>query len=153
MSFGANVVVGGELDRVGQVGRLNSGRLDYPFMPTKTSHYTEGVILEVLGQIGEFDVVFTPEFDIELTSIAVGASRYHPIDNWSVFIGEDVKENYLCRTIYTKDIPEGIQLMAVKSVPKGTPITFRFDNKGGQSKYVWVNFHCLRDEIKPEEQE
>lgn len=145
MSFGANIVVGGELDRVGQVGRLNSGRLDYPFMPTKTIPYIKGKMLEVPGTTGTFDVRFIPEFDIELVSVAVGASRYHPTDNWSVFIGDDVKDNYIFDEIYTKDLPEGAYLMAVCTVKAGTPITFRFDNRGGQSKYVWVNFQCLRD--------
>jgi hypothetical protein len=144
MSFNTSVVLGGELDKVGQVGRLNSGRLDYPFMPTKTTPYIKGKMLEIPGTVGTFDVVFTPEFDIELVSVAVGASRYHPTDNWSVFIGQDIRDNYIFDEIYTKDLPEGAYLMAVKSVSQGTPITFRFDNRGGQSKYVWVNFQCLR---------
>jgi len=146
MSFGANVVVGGELDRVGQVGRLNSGRLDHPFMPLKTVPYIKGVMLEVLGEVKTFDVQFIPEFDIELASVAVGASRYQSRDSWSLYIGEDKKNNYIFDEIYTKDLPEGAYLMAVKVVEAGTPITFRFDNQGGQSKYVWVNFQCLRDE-------
>ncbi|MGH0800889.1 hypothetical protein ACQVTZ_13080 [Bacillus cereus] len=142
MSFGANVVVGGEIDRV---GRLGGGRLDYPFMPTKTVPYIKGKILEVLGTLGHFDIQFIPDFDIELVSVAVGASRYHSFDNWSLFIGDDHKNNYVFDEIYTKDLPEGSYLMAVKTVKAGTPITFRFDNKGGQSKYVWINFQCLRD--------
>lgn len=146
MSFGANVVVGGEMDRVGKIGRLNSGRLDYPFMPTKTLPYTEGIILEVGGTVGVFETVYKPEIDIELTSIGVGANRYHAVDNWSVFIGEDKPINYICKNIYTKDVPEGIQLMAVREVKAGQPITFRFDNRGGQSKYVWVNYQGLRND-------
>lgn len=148
MSFGANVVVGGDLDRVGQLGRMNSGRLDYPFMPTKTVSYTEGVLLEVLGVVGVYDIVYKPPTDIELTSIAVGATRYHPTDSWSVFVGEDSPKNYICKNIYTKDVPEGIQLMAVRTIPANTPITFRFDNRGGQSKHAWVNYAGLRDEIE-----
>lgn len=150
MSFGANIVVGGELDRVGQLGRLNSGRLDHPFMPSKTVPYIKGVLLEVPGMVGEFDTQFIPEFDIELVSVAVGASEYHPRDNWSVFIGDDTPNNYIFDEIYTKDLPEGAYLMAVKVVEKGTPITFRFANEGGRAKYVWVNFQCLRDEVEEE---
>lgn len=153
MSFGANVVVGGELDRVGQVGRLNSGRLDYPFMPTMTEPYIKGKMLEVLGRIDKFDVQFIPEFDIELVSVAVGASRYHATDNWSLFIGDDHQNNYIFDEIYTKDLPEGAYLMAVKTVERGTPITFRFDNRGGQAKYVWVNFQCLRNNPNLQESE
>lgn len=144
-AFGANVIVGGELDRVGQVGRLNSGRLDYPFMPTMTSSYTEGILLEIPGMSDVFDKVYKPPMDVEITSIAVGANRYHPTDSWSVFVGEDKDVNYICKDIYTKDVPEGIQLMAVKTVKAGTPITFRFNNRGGQSKYAWVNFAGLRN--------
>lgn len=146
MSFGANVVVGGELDRVGQVGRLNSGRLDYPFMPTKTVPYIKGKILEVFGAVGTYDIEFTPVFDIELVSVAVGASEYQPRDNWSLFIGDDLVDNYIFDEIYTKDLPEGAYLMAVKTVKAGVPITFRFENEGGHAKYVWVNFQCLRDD-------
>lgn len=143
MSFGASVVVGGELD---SVNRLRGGRLDYPFMPTKTKAYTEGIILEVPGRIGEFEITYEPPQDIELTSIAVGANRYHPTDNWSVYIGEDntIEDNYICKSIYTKDLPEGIQLMAVRTVKAGEKITFVFNNLGGMSKYVWVNYQGLR---------
>lgn len=143
MSFGANVVVGGELD---SVNRLRGGRLDYPFMPTKTKAYTEGIILEVPGRIGEFEITYEPPQDIELTSIAVGANRYHPTDNWSVYIGEDntIEDNYICKSIYTKDLPEGIQLMAVRTIKAGEKITFVFNNLGGMSKYVWVNYQGLR---------
>lgn len=143
MSFGASVVVGGELD---SVNRLRGGRLDYPFMPTKTKAYTEGIILEVPGRIGEFEITYEPPQDIELTSIAVGANRYHPTDNWSVYIGEDntIEDNYICKNIYTKDLPEGIQLMAVRTVKAGEKITFVFNNLGGMSKYVWVNYQGLR---------
>ncbi|MCZ4246911.1 hypothetical protein BXO87_02065 [Bacillus sp. GZB] len=147
MSFGANIIVGGELDRVGQVGHLNGGRLDYPFMPTKTVPYTEGILLEIPGQVGEFVTEYTPPIDIELTSIAVGANRYHPTDSWSVFVKDDQPINYICKNIYTKDVPEGIQLMAVKSIKAGETITFKFNNRGGQSKYAWVNYQGLRDDI------
>ncbi|GAA0376707.1 hypothetical protein [Bacillus horti] len=143
MSFGANVIVGGELERV---GRLQSGRLDHPFMPLKTVPYIKGVLLEVPGMVGEYDIHFVPEFDIELISIAVGASEYHPKDHWSVFINQDEPKNYIFDEIYTKDLPEGAYLMAVKVVEKNVPITFRFNNEGGKAKYVWINFQCLRDE-------
>ncbi|MED2235148.1 hypothetical protein P4V96_28135, partial [Bacillus thuringiensis] len=96
MSFGANVVVGGEIDRV---GRLGGGRLDYPFMPTKTVPYIKGKILEVLGTLGHFDIQFIPDFDIELVSVAVGGARYHTFDNWSLCICDDHKNNYICDEI------------------------------------------------------
>lgn len=145
-AFGANIVVGGELDKISQVNRLNSGRLDYPFMPTKTLSLTEGMLLEVPGMIGVFEKTYTPTVDVELTSVAVGANRYHAKDNWSLFIGVDKFTNYVCKTIYTKDVPEGIQLMAVRTIEAGTPITLRFDNQGGQAKYVWANFQMLMDD-------
>lgn len=144
MSFNTSVVLGGEMDKVGQVGRINGGRLDYPFMPTKTEAYIKGDILEVPGMVGVFDIKFTPEFDVELVSVAVGASKYYPTDNWSLFIGEDIKSNYVFDEIYMKNAPECTYLMAVKSISQGTPVTFRFENRGGQAKYVWVDFQCLR---------
>lgn len=146
MSFGANIIVGGELDRVGQVGRLNSGRLDYPFMPTKTVSYTEGIILEIPGQVDEFIAEYRPSMDIELTSIAVGVNRYHPTDSWDIFVGDENENNYICKNIYTKDVPEGIQLMAVKLVKKGQTIKFKYNNRGGTAKFAWVNYQGLRDD-------
>lgn len=141
MSFGANLIVGGDLD---SVGRLRGGRLDYPFMPTKTNPYTKGLFLEVPGEVGVYSITYVPEFDIELVAVAVGASRYQPRDNWSLYVGDERKENCIFDTIYTKDLPEGIYLMAVKTVGAGTPIIFKFNNEGGQSKYVWINYQCLR---------
>lgn len=138
----ASVVLGGELDR------LNSGRLDFPFMPTKTRPFAEGQVLEIPGQIADYDLEYEVPFDLELQSIALAASRYHPIDNWSVFMGADEPDNYILKTIYTKDLPEGFQLMALLPLKKGDKLTLRFHNLGGQSKYVWINYLGLRDEPK-----
>lgn len=142
MSFGPVLPVGGEID---SLGRLRGGRLDYPFMPTKTIPYVKGQLLEVYGEVGDYEITYTPEFDIELVSVAVGASKYQPRDYWSLFVGEDKKENYVFDEIYTKDVPEGVYLMAVMGIKKGTPITFRFRNDGGAAKYVWINYQCLKD--------
>ncbi|WP_395894981.1 hypothetical protein ACH2FV_19440 (plasmid) [Bacillus safensis subsp. safensis] len=137
----ASIVLGGDLDNL---GRLVGGRLDYPFMPRKTLPYIEGLQMTLPGVVETFDLKYTPQQDIELCSIAVGANRYHPTDSWSVFVGEEEELNYICKNIYTKEVPEGIQLMAVKLIKAGETITFRFDNRGGKSKYVWINYQGLR---------
>lgn len=140
----ATVVLGGELDR------LNSGRLDFPFMPTKTRPFAEGQVLEVPGRIADFDLEYIVPKDMELHCIALACSVYHPIDNWSIFIGEDKPENYLLKTIYTKDLPEGFQLMALIPLKKDDKLTLRFHNLGGKAKWVWINYQALTDEPKKE---
>lgn len=143
MSIPANLVLGGDLDTL---GRLMGGRLDFPFMPTKTRPYAEGQVLQVPGMIGDFDLEYIVPVDMELSSIALAVDKYHPIDNWSVFIGADSPENYILRTIYTKDLPEGFQLMALIPLKKDDKLTLRFHNLGGQAKHVWINYQGLIDE-------
>ena len=142
MGVGANFIVGGDVDR------LRSGRLDYPFMPTKTQSYTEGIMLECQGQVGSYETTFTPQFDIELYAVAIGCSKYQARDHWSMYIGEKTEENLIKKNIYTKNVPEGMNLMAVRTIPKGTPITVVFNNEGGHAKFVWLDFQCLRDPVE-----
>jgi hypothetical protein len=116
------------------------GRFDAPFMPTKTTPYIQGRIIEVGGQIGDVEDVFQLDSDVELVSVAVGASYYEATDNWDLLIGN----MRLFNTIYTKDVPEGIYLIAVVPIAAKTDIRFVFHNLGGHPKYVWVNYQCLR---------
>lgn len=120
------------------------GRFDPPFMPTKTRPYTKGNQMELPGAIMEQvqEVIFP--FDVELVSIAVGASKYQARDYWELYIGDDPVP--LLETIYTKDLPEGNYLMAVVPIEAGTKITFKFMNESGSAKFVWFNLQCLRDE-------
>lgn len=145
MSIPASVILGGDLDTL---GRLRSGRLDFPFMPTKTRPYVEGQVIQIPGVIGHYDLPYIVPHDMELASIALAASEYHPIDCWSVFIGEDKPENYVLRTIYTKDLPEGFQLMAMIPLKEGDKLTMRFHNYGGKAKHVWINYQGLVDQVK-----
>lgn len=110
-------------------------------MPTKTKPY-------ILGRLITFtddktlvkDDEFALNFDVELLSVSVGSSRYYPTDNWSMWVGEDL----VFENIYTKDLPEGVYLMAVIPIKAGTPLKFRYVNNEMHEKHVWFNYQFLR---------
>lgn len=141
MSFSTVYVVGGTLDKVRSVGRLEEGRLDAPFMPTKTIPYIKGDTIEVASNQRGYSKTVELEFDAELLSVAVGASRYAHWDSWSVKVGNDT----IISSIYTKDMPEGVNLMVAHPVPAGTKVTFQYDNKSMSNKYAWFNLQFLKD--------
>lgn len=116
------------------------GRLDPPFMPTKTIPFIKGQMMDVMGKIYIASMTYKAPYDMELVSVAVGASVYQVTDNWDLQVGGET----VFESIYTKDLPEGAYLMAVMSVPAGTDLIFRFHNEGGMAKSVWVNYQFLR---------
>ena len=140
MSIPASVILGGDLDTV---GRLRSGRLDYPWFPTMGRPFAEGQILELEASIQEFELVYEVPHDFELYSIALACSEYAPEDSWSVYMGDDEPGNYILKNIYTKDLPEGFQLMAVMTFFKGDTLTLKFNNRSGRKKVVWINYQGL----------
>lgn len=115
------------------------GRLDPPFMPTKTNPYIEGVMVEAQSA-GKVESKLLLTDDCELLSVAVGVSHYEAKDYWNLYVGEKL----VCRNIYTKDIPEGMYLTAIIPCPSGTQLHFEFFNEGGKPKYVWVNYQTLK---------
>lgn len=117
---------------------LVGGRLDPPFMPTKTNPFIEGIMVESKG-IGKVENILAVEEDAELLSIAVGASTYEPKDYWNLYVGTKL----VCKKIYTKDLPEGMYLTAIIPVKKGDTFHFEYFNEGGKNKYVWVNYQML----------
>lgn len=118
---------------------LVGGRLDPPFMPTKTAPYIEGVIIES-KTAGKYDSKLIISEDCELLSIAVGVSDYEPKDYWNLYVGSQL----VCKNIYTKDVPEGMYLTAVMPCSAGTQFHIEFFNEGGKQKYVWVNYQMLK---------
>lgn len=140
MSIPASVILGGDLDTV---GRLRSGRLDYPWFPTMGRPFAEGQILELEASIQDFELVYEVPHDFELYSIALACSEYAPEDSWSVYMGDDEPGNYILKNIYTKDLPEGFQLMAVMTFFKGDKLTLKFNNRSGRQKVVWINYQGL----------
>lgn len=124
-----------------QVGYVAGGRFDPPFYPTKQKPYVKGLMLPVPDGGGLHLLPFILPHDAELLSIAVGSSRYDAQDYW------DVKVNgvMVCETIYTKDLPEGMYLMAIIPLAVGDRIEFIYHAQSGAGKHVWVNYQMLRD--------
>lgn len=140
MSFSIVYVGGGILDKVRSVTRLEGGRFDAPYMPTLTEPYIKGRQVQVAGAVGKTTDTFTLDVNTELLSIAIGADKYQPRDYWNLYVGE----TKIVDTVYTKELPEGINLMVVQPVPAGTPVRLEFFNEGGAAKQVWFNLQFLK---------
>lgn len=118
---------------------LAGGRLDPPFMPTKTFPLIVGDMVESSGA-GKVEKKLTLEAECELLSVAVGVSNYEPKDYWNLYVGNDL----VCQTIYTKDVPEGMYFTAVIPCPAGTQLHLEYFNEGGKQKYIYVNYQTLK---------
>ncbi|SEL28633.1 Low copy number virion structural protein [Paenibacillus sp. OK003] len=118
---------------------LVGGRLDPPFMPTKTNPYIEGIMIES-QMSGKVEHKLTIQEDCELLSVAVGVSNYEARDYWNLYVGERL----VCKNIYTKDLPEGMYLTAIIPCKQGTQLHFEFFNEGGKPKVVWANYQTLK---------
>ena len=118
------------------------GRFDHPFYPTKQIPYSKGQMLEVEESIDVYTKVLTLPFDVEMLSVAIACSNYNVEDSWSLYVNNEIVTD----EIYTKDLPEGIFLMAVWDIAKGTPIKLDFNNASGVEKKVWVTYQFLRDD-------
>lgn len=117
------------------------GRLDAPFYPSKPIPYIKGQIMNVSGANAQME--YEVPFDVEFLGVAVGASRYDTLDNWTVTVnGVPIVE-----TIYTKDLPEGMFFTVLIPLNAGDKISFLFINASGQPKDVWFNYQFLRDEV------
>ncbi len=115
------------------------GRFDFPFFPTKGTPFIKGRRIRIDDDVVE-DVYHVP-YNMELLTIAIGASRYNDADNWSLYVDGDL----LFDTVYTKDVPEGFYFMVVKEVVPGSEIVFKFNNDSGAYKTVWLNYQFLKD--------
>ena len=117
----------------------SGGRFDFPYYPTKGTPYIKGIRVPIYEAVTTNTYLVTE--DMELLTIAVGASRYNDTDNWSLSV-DNVK---LFDTVYTKDVPEGFYFMVVREVKPGSEIVFTFNNVSGSSKTVWLNYQFLRN--------
>ena len=115
------------------------GRLDPPFMPTKTQPYIVGNRIESRG-IGKVESKMQVSHDCELLAVAVGASFYESSDYWNLYVGDKL----VCQRIFTKDLPEGMYFTAVIPCPTGTEFCFEFFNEGGRNKDIWMNYQMLQ---------
>lgn len=116
------------------------GRMDFPFMPTKTDPFIKGIRVPVTSDIPVAKHTYTVTHDrAELVSIAMAASRYEDRDNWSLY----VNDRLMMDEIYTKELPEGMYLMVLVKLLKGDRIRFEFENASLTNKSVWLNYQML----------
>lgn len=123
------------------VSYLAGGRLDPPFMPTKTKPWVKGDFIEFVAQSdSKLSKTLILQEPVEFLSVAGACSRYYPLDNWELVVnGEKIVES-----LYTKDLPEGIFFVATIPLNEGDTITFTFHNREGIPKYVWFNYQFLK---------
>jgi len=116
------------------------GRYDFPFMPTKTNPFIKGIRVPVTNDMGVATHTYIVGHErAELVSIAIAASRYEDLDNWSLY----VNDRLMIDEIYTKELPEGMYLMVLVKLLKGDSIKFEFRNSSLTSKSVWLNYQML----------
>lgn len=143
MSFGANVVLGGELDRVGEIGKL-----PHPIFPKKTVPKVKGGFIDVPSFKGIYPKIITANKDLEFISVSLACTGYLFPDYWEFWIG-DYK---IMETIYTKEIPQtvygGTQMTLVYPIPAGTPMRIDFVNNSSTSKQVYFDIKLL---VSPED--
>ena len=65
---------------------MAGGRMDPPFMPTKTYPHIKGIRVPVSGADPLVTDVYQVTKDAELVSLAIACSRYDDNDHWSFYI-------------------------------------------------------------------
>lgn len=131
------------LDKIRSVARLESGRLDAPYMPRYKQPYIKGG--NVLLPDADTTVVEKVRFDVdcELIAVAVDTKKDEVLDSWEVFIGSE-NEN-LFEMVPFKKYAEGLYVMVAHRIPKETDIKFVFHNTSAKKKHVQYRFQFLMD--------
>lgn len=118
---------------------MAGGRMDPPFMPTKTYPHIKGIRVPVSGADPLVTDVYQVTKDAELVSLAIACSRYDDNDHWSFYInGQQV-----CDSIYTKELPEGLFFTVIIPLKQGDELRFEFHNVSQTTKSVWLNYQML----------
>lgn len=118
---------------------MAGGRMDPPFMPTKTYPHIKGIRVPVSGADPLVTDVYQVTKDAELVSLAIACSRYDDNDHWSFYInGKQV-----CDSIYTKELPEGLFFTVIIPLKQGDELRFEFHNVSQTTKSVWLNYQML----------
>lgn len=117
----------------------SGGRFDSPYYPTKGKPFVKGRRVPIASDYVE-DIYSVPE-EMELLTVAIGASRYNDKDYWSLRVDGEI----VFDTVYTKDVPEGFYFMVVREVKPGSEIKFMFKNDSGAYKTIWLNYQFLKD--------
>jgi len=136
--FGANVVLGGDIDRVGKIGAL-----PHPQFPSKTVPKVKGVWIDVPPNVGMYSKVITANKDVEFINASLACSGYLHPDYWEFVVGS----YKMFETIYTKELPQtiysGTMMSMVYPIDSGIPMRVDFINNSGTSKQVWVDIKLL----------
>lgn len=118
---------------------MAGGRMDPPFMPTKTYPHIKGIRVPVSGADPLVTELYNVPQDAELVSLAIACSRYDDNDHWSFYInGKQV-----CDSIYTKELPEGLFFTVIIPLKQGDELRFDFHNVSQTTKSVWLNYQML----------
>lgn len=126
MSIPAKVILGGDLDTV---GRLRSGRLDDPFMPTLPRPYGEGLLLVIPPHKSIGEVTYEVPFTCELHRVHFKTNKEYVQDVWEMYLNDDKPSNFIVETNYQKNYTEGLTLMSIVKLKKGDKLTFRLTNR------------------------
>src|SRR5690606_37142884 len=108
-----------------KIDRLKS--LPYPLFPSKHTPFIKGLRMEIPALPGEYEAIYQPAVDMELSGVKFAASGYADRDFWELIVGSEK----LYETVYTKELPEAIPTLPsglVYPVPAGTSIRFIFHN-------------------------
>lgn len=133
-----NIVLGGEIDRVGQIARL-----PHPIFPKFTVPKIKGIFMDLPPRVGIYSAYITADKDVEFISASLACSGYLHPDYWELSIGE----YKLMETVYTKELPQtvygGTLGVLVYPVKANTIIQVDFVNDSATSKQVWFDLKFL----------
>ena len=143
-SFTTNYNVGGEIDKVKELGLIKEIGCIKGF-PTKTQPYNTMYCFDVpaMKQLFEFEVDLL-EQECEILAITVTCSGYGEDDNYDLFFN-DVKwfDKWYC-----SEVKEGLFLGSstfVYAAPGGSKMRLAFRNSSGTSKKLWLGVRMIID--------
>jgi hypothetical protein len=99
MPFQIVMSAGGDLDRVGEIGKL-----PYPLFPRKEVKKVKGSFIDIPPNQGTYSKLITLDKDVEFVSVSLAGTGYLFPDYWELTIG--IYKIY--ETIYTKEVPQTI---------------------------------------------
>lgn len=164
MSFSPVLPVGGVVDEVKRIGRIDHiDGITFPenAFPTLFGKYMKGLRMELPAAIAPFSVEYQLPVEMEFAEISFAATGYSDGDYWEMFIGlppgptppggtqppERVFE-LIYETIYTKELPQSIVagngIGNITKLPAGTIIRMVFHNESAASKTVYYDLKFFK---------
>ena len=143
-SFNTNYNVGGDIDRVKEVGIIKEvGRIQG--FPTKRRPYNVMYCFDIpaISESFSFDIEL-PGQEVEVLAITLTCSGYGEMDKYDLFFNED---QWFCDW-YCSETKEGLFMGSstyVYAAPPSSKINLIFKNHSGTSKKVWLGVRMLID--------